>query len=83
MVTTETIPLTWSTFRWLLGGIATVVFGLMLAWATHVDNALGEIHAENGKLRERQATIDQSHLDIRRRLQRIEEKLDRALLHPQ
>ncbi len=73
-------PVNGKTPWWIIGLLSTVLLSAGTAWLHSVQAGVG-LNAEHDRQRgERIAVLEHQMTDIRDRLQRIERKLDQALL---
>lgn len=64
---------------WIIGGLGFVLFAIVSAWAGFIHNAVSTNHVELTRREGRMATLESQILDVLRRLERIEVKLNGLL----
>jgi hypothetical protein len=67
---------------WIVGVLSTVLLSAGTAWLHAVQSGVDAKNEADKKQGERVAVLEHQMIDIRDRLHRIEQKLDRALSHP-
>ena len=66
---------------WIVGVLSTVLLSAGTAWLHAVQSGVDTKNEADRKQSERVAVLEHQMIDIRDRLHRIEQKLDRALTH--